>query len=156
MVGRLHRWRVMRASVLAVAIGGITAGCHDGRGHGFAHRQGGHGSPEACADEARAQLGEMTAWVDERLELDATQRTLLGDLERTAAEVSGDLAGLCAHPERDDIEGMLAYGEEALEESLDAYRRVRPALEAFVAALDEDQRAEVERWMARRRGWRHG
>lgn len=161
MIGSMHRWRAMRASILAVAIGGLSAGCQDGSGGDRGHRFGSsaHGDPETCTRRARARIEDLSAWVDVRLELDEAQRALLGDLERSAAEAAGELGTLCGHPERGDIEGMLAFGEDALETSLENYRRVRPALEAFVAALDAEQREEVEAWLARRhgfRGWRHG
>ena len=161
MIGSMHRWRAMRASILAVAIGGLSAGCQHGDsredGHGFGAR--GHSDPETCSRRGRARVEDLTAWADVRLELNDGQRALLEDLERSAADAASDLGSLCDHPERGDLEGMLAFGEDALATSLENYRRVRPSLERFVAALDADQRALVEDWLSHRhglRGWRHG
>lgn len=161
MIGSMHKWRAMRASILAVAIGGLGTGCQQNDGHRDRHGFGarGHGDAEACARRARSRIEDLSAWVDVRLELDDGQRVLLEQLEATASVAADDLGTLCEHPERDDIEGMLAFGEDALANSLEHYRRVRPALERFVAALDAEQRARVEGWLARRHrfgGWRHG
>ncbi|MEE4299413.1 MAG: Spy/CpxP family protein refolding chaperone [Pseudomonadales bacterium] len=161
MIGSMHRWRAMRASILAVTIGGLGAGCQHGDGHegghGFGARR--HADPEHCTRRARARIEDLAAWVDGRLELDEVQRAHLEELELTASASAGELGALCDHPERGDIEGMLAFGEEALASSLANYRRVRPALERFVASLDAQQRAEVEDWLSHRHGlrsWRRG
>ena len=158
-IGRMHRWRNLRAGVLAVAIGGIAAGCSHGENrHGHRALARGDVTPQDCAAMAREHLTEASEWVDLRLDLDGGQRALLDEVAAAAAGAQETYDALCDRPASGDVAAMLDYSEGALEGALAGLRRVRPAIERFVASLDDEQRAEVEAWLARRRhrGWRHG
>jgi hypothetical protein len=163
MLIRRNKWSAARVALATLVVGG-TAGFAAHAAEGFRdhgrHGWGRHHRAVLCGAEhgaaaIREHRDDVAAFVTVRLGLDGTQRALLDDLLRQAETVALELRAQC--PAADVTPDALAFldrGEAALATSLEGLRRLRPAFETFLAALDGEQRAHVERWLAHRHGRR--
>lgn len=160
---RRNKWSAARIALATLVVGGTAGfaahaaeGFRDNGRHGWGRpHRGVFCDAEHGAAAIREHREDVAAFVTLRLDLDGTQQALLGDLLRQAETVALELRAQC--PEAGaptDALALLDRGEAALATSLEGLRRLRPAFETFLAALDAQQRERVERWLAQRRGGR--
>jgi len=127
---------------------GVWSGAHGGhRGGGFGmHRSG---DPCARLDEASvtAHAEFVTTWVEGSLDLDDAQRQLLEPVVAIAVESVGELRQLC-DADHDDARAAVRLATRVAEVSHQGLARVDSAFAAFYDALEVDQRARLDGWVA--------
>ena len=160
---RRNKWSAARIALATLVVGGTAGfaahaadGFRDHGRHGWGrHHRGVFCDAEHGAAALREHRDDVAAFATVRLDLDGTQQALLGDLLRQAEAVALELRAQCPEPGAPaDALALLDRGEAALATSLEGLRRLRPAFETFLAALDAEQRERVEGWVAHRRGAR--
>ncbi len=135
----------------AAAIAAETGAFGSGH-HGW--RQGrGHGLDRLCAEGHEERVGEMIALVENFVDFSPEQAPAWADLTTALYASNGAVSGLC-----DELEAAgkpttapqaLARVETAMGVGLKVVRDLRPAFDAFYAALDEGQRNSLDRLVAK-------
>jgi len=81
------------------------------------------------------------------------QRTALADLRAASAKAAEALKTACPRDLPQTSAQRMAFMENRMEAMLDAIRAVRPAFEAFYAAMSDEQKARLDGVGPRRWGW---
>ena len=80
------------------------------------------------------------------------QKKLLDDVQTASAKAAESIAATCPAEFPSGANARLAFMEKRMESMLEAIHTVRPALDAFYAALDADQKTRLDE-LDMRRGW---
>jgi LTXXQ motif family protein len=81
------------------------------------------------------------------------QRTALADLRAASAKAAEALKTACPRDLPPTSAQRMAFMENRMDAMLDAIRAVRPAFEAFYAAMSDEQKARLDGLGPRRWGW---
>ncbi len=81
------------------------------------------------------------------------QRAPLADLRTASAKAADGIKSTCPHEIPQTSVQRMAFMEKRMEAMLGAIKTVRPAFEAFYAALSDEQKARLDAVGPRRWGW---
>jgi len=81
------------------------------------------------------------------------QRTALADLRAASAKAAEALKAACPRDLPQTSAQRMAFMEKRMEAMLEAIKTVRPAFEAFYAAMSDEQKARLDGVGPRRWGW---
>lgn len=81
------------------------------------------------------------------------QRTALADLRAASAKAAEGLKTACPRDVPQTSAQRMAFMEKRMEAMLEAIKTVRPAFEAFYAAMSDEQKARLDAVGPRRWGW---
>jgi hypothetical protein len=129
---------VLLLSAVALASGALARGGHrGGRGGGA----GGAGGASLCSSAALLDLSLSN--VDIMIKTTGTQTAALGELKKVAKEYSDDMSRVCAGENPMSFPAKLAAAEKRLDATLAGARKLKPVAEKFYAALNDEQKAQV-------------
>jgi hypothetical protein len=81
------------------------------------------------------------------------QRATLADLRTASAKAADKIKSACPREVPQTSAQRMAFMEKRMEAMLEAIRIVRPAFEAFYAAMSDEQKARLDAVGPRRWGW---
>ena len=119
-----------------------------------------HGFHHFCSDRDGAHLDALAAFAEARLDLNADQGELLGQLttnlktnatepfDAICAELPSDNSATSAPERLSQLQAVLDAGSAAI-------AQVRPSFDAFYASLTDAQQQEVDGWLSQWREHRY-
>ncbi|ANK82917.1 MAG: hypothetical protein TEF_20500 [Rhizobiales bacterium NRL2] len=159
MKTRMKILLISAVSAIGVAAGaaGIAAATSDGA---FSHAGWGkHRGAELVCSQGEERLEDVVAFARFRLDIRDDQMTEWNAFAEAVRTGGDELLTTCERLDalqEGDAPARLAEVEMLMEKALGATRRIRGAFDPLYAALDEDQRATVERLTRHRHGRHHG
>jgi hypothetical protein len=117
--------------------------------HSSRHRRSAHRvtEPDAFARICGRQADELARWpldgIEQMVKPTSGQRDALANLKNAADQAANDLQAACPREAPRSPVERLDQAQHAIEAMLKATHRVRPPLETFFAALDDEQKARL-------------
>lgn len=94
------------------------------------------------------------AWIERTLRLTPAQKSLLDALQLVSSQAKADVAAGCGSGHPATSVAQLGVMDKRLDAVVKAFKAVKPAYDAFYAALDMRQQAQLDRLGPNRGGWR--
>jgi hypothetical protein len=125
-------------------------------GPGMMHGSGMWGGRFAgpCDPGAAGFAGWRVDQIERVVRPTEAQRTALGDLRTASTKAAEAFADACPREVPRTSTERLGFMEKRMEAMLQAIKAVRPAFDAFYAALSDEQKARLDSVGPRRWGWR--
>jgi hypothetical protein len=115
----------------------------------------GRGDWDRACGPAVAGLGQWRiAQLEQELKLTDMQRAKLDDLKSASMKAAEVMRSACSVDRPTTMIGRMDAMEKRMDAMLQAIRTIRPPLEAFYAALDDEQKARIDGNRGRGRFWR--
>jgi LTXXQ motif family protein len=111
-----------------------------------------------CAMDQQWTTRRLAERLARRLNVTDQQKPALQELQEAIVKARSDAkSALCdGMPDLSSLPKRLAFAQKRLQLRLDGLRAVQPKLEAFYAALNGEQQAELNHLWRHRMGWRGG
>jgi hypothetical protein len=117
----------------------------------FAFARGGHrgggrdaGAGNLCMSGTLLDLSLSN--IDLMIKVNGTQKAALDELKKSAKSYSDRMSEVCADSPV-DVPARLAAADERLQAALAGVRKLKPVADRFYAALDDEQKAEANRYV---------
>jgi hypothetical protein len=133
--------RYLAVSVVILSTAAALASAALARGGGRGGGRGGTVSGNLCLSGTLLDIS--VSRIDVLLKTTGSQKTALEDLKKAARDYSETMTRACAGDAPMDIPAKLTASDKRLEAALTGVRKLKPAVDKFYAALNDEQKGEA-------------